>query len=79
MKNSLQTQNYAFPWDLKREIRRFVDYYNHPRYHKSLDNMTPANLYFGRAKVVLPRRERLKRKMQEARRHEHTQSPRMAC
>ena len=26
MKNLIQLQNYAFPWDLEREIARFVDY-----------------------------------------------------
>ena len=53
MKNLIQLQNYAFPWDLEREIGRFVDYYNHQRYHELLDNVTPADVYFGRAKEVL--------------------------
>lgn len=29
MKNPIQLQNYAFPWDMEREIGRFVNYYNH--------------------------------------------------
>jgi len=61
MKNLVLLQNYAFPWALEREIGRFVDYYNHQRYHESLDNVTPADVYFGRAKEVLTRREEIKR------------------
>jgi putative transposase len=39
-----------------------VAHYNHARYHKSLDNVTPADVYFGRAKDVLLERERIKRR-----------------
>jgi hypothetical protein len=28
MKNLVQLQNHAFPWDLEREIARFVEYYH---------------------------------------------------
>jgi transposase InsO family protein len=66
MKNLIQLQNYAFPWDLEREIGRFVDYYNHQRYHESLDNVTPADVYFGKVKEVLSRREEIKRQTLEA-------------
>jgi len=79
MKNLIQLQNYAFPWDLEREIGRFVDYYNHRRYHESLDNVTPADVYFGRVKEVLPRREEIKPKTLKARRRQHAQSLRMAA
>ena len=78
-KNLIQLQNYAFPWDLEREIGRFVDYYNHQPYHESLDNVTPADVYFGRVKEVLSRREEIKRKTLEARRRQHTQSLMMAA
>jgi putative transposase len=74
LKNLVLLQNYAFPWDLEREIGRFVDYYNHQRYHESLDNVTPADVYFGRAKEVLTRREEIKRQTLEARRRQHDQS-----
>ena len=79
MKNLIQLQNYAFPWDLEREIGRFVHYYNHQRYHESLDNVTPADVYFGRAKEVLTRRDEIKPKTLEARRRQHKQSPHMAA
>ena len=79
MQNLILLQNHAFPCDLEREIARFVEYYNHQRYHESLDNVTPANFYFRRAKEVLSRREETKRKALEARRHQHAQSLQMAA
>jgi putative transposase len=50
------------PGDLERQIAAFVAHYNHARYHKSLDNVTPADVYFGRAKDVLLEHERIKRR-----------------
>ena len=38
------------PGDLKAHIDRFVEHYNHRRYHESLQNLTPADVYFGRGK-----------------------------
>jgi transposase InsO family protein len=35
---------------------------NHRRYHESLNNLTPADVYFGRAQTILLERERIKRK-----------------
>jgi putative transposase len=49
----------------------FVDHYNHQRYHESLNNVTPADVYFGRDKAIL--RERIKRKTLETRRLHHRQ------
>lgn len=60
MKNIVKLQNYYSPWELEREIARFVEYYNHHRYHESLDNLTPANVFFGRQKEVLSKREEIK-------------------
>ena len=79
MKNLVQLQTFRYPWDLEQEISRFVDDYNHQRYHESLDNVTPADVYFGRAKEVLTRREEIKRQTLEARRRQHRQSLRMAA
>jgi transposase-like protein len=52
MKNIIKLQHYYLPWDLEREINSFVQYYNHERVHESLDNMTPADVYHGRAREL---------------------------
>lgn len=35
-------------------------HYNHDRYHESLDNLTPADVYFGRGQAILEERNRIK-------------------
>jgi len=49
----------------------FVDHYNHQRYHESINNLTPADVYFGRGQGILKQRERIKRKTMETRRLQH--------
>ena len=68
MKNVVLLQNYFLPGDLACEIERFVTDYNVRRYHEALDNLTPADVYFGRAKEVLNRRAEIKRQTLESRR-----------
>jgi putative transposase len=48
--------------------------YNNCRYHESLDNLTPADVYFGRGQAILKRREKIKRKTIEQRRRLHQQA-----
>ena len=49
----------------------FVKHYNHARYHESLGNLTPADVYVGRAKTILLERERIKRQTIANRRLQH--------
>ena len=51
--------------------------YNHQRKHGSPDNVTPADVYFGRVKEVLSRHADFKRQALETRHPQHTQSLRM--
>jgi putative transposase len=52
-------------------IGQFVEYYNHFQYHKSLDNVAPANVYLGRQEAVLKRRREIKLKTIRQRRQEY--------
>ena len=53
--------NYFLPGDLEAQLAAFLDDYNHRRYHESIDNLTPADVYFGRGTPILAERERIKR------------------
>ena len=71
LKNRILLENYFLPGDLEAQIAAFVDHYNHQRYHESLKNVTPSDVYFGRDKAILKQRERIKQKTFEARRLHH--------
>ena len=62
LKNRILLENYFLPGDLERQIEAFVEHYNHERYHESLNNVTPADVYFGRAQSIIKRREKIKEK-----------------
>ena len=61
LKNRILLENYYLPGDLEAEIGAFVADYNHLRYHESIGNLTPADVYFGRGQTILIERERIKR------------------
>jgi transposase InsO family protein len=71
LKNHILLENYFLPGDLEHQIEAFVEYYNHQRYHESLNNVTPADAYFGRANAIIKQRERIKRKTIQHRRLQH--------
>jgi transposase InsO family protein len=71
MKNRVLLEHYFLPGDLEHQIGAFVEYYNTRRYHESLGNLTPADVYFGRAKQILKQREEIKRKTMLKRRLRH--------
>ena len=66
--------DYYLPGQLEHSIEEFVSYYNNCRYHESLDNLTPADVYFGRGQAILERRQKIKRKTIEQRRRLHQQA-----
>ena len=74
MKNQILLENYYLPGQLEQRLAEFVDYYNLRRYHESLNNLTPADVYFARAQAILTRRETIKLKTIELRRRLHHQS-----
>ena len=61
MKNRVLLENYFLPGDLECQISAFVDHYNNRRYHESLDNLTPADVYHGRGAKILKMREEIKK------------------
>ena len=71
MKNRVLLEHYFLPGDLEAQIDDFVEYYNNHRYHESLGNLTPADVYFGRAEQILKQREEIKQKTMNKRRLRH--------
>jgi len=74
LKNRILLENYFLPGDLERQVAAFVDHYNHRRYHESLSNLTPADIYFGRGDIIMLERERIKRKTIKQRRLLHREA-----
>jgi len=60
MKNIVKLNHYYCPDELIGALDSFVNYYNHKRYHESLDNVTPADVYWGKKEQILLRREKIK-------------------
>jgi transposase InsO family protein len=71
LKNRILLENYYLPGDLEAQIEAFVADYNHRRYHESINNLTPADVYFGRGQTILLQRERIKRQTIAQRRLQH--------
>jgi transposase InsO family protein len=68
LKNIIELDNYWSKEELEAEIAAFVDFYNNRRYHEALNNLTPADVYFGRGQAILDRRDRTRRRTMRQRR-----------
>jgi putative transposase len=71
LKNRILLENYYFKEDLERHIAAFIEHYNHHRYHESLDNLTPADVYFSKGSAILLKRKRIKQETLRQRRLNH--------
>jgi putative transposase len=71
LKNRILLEHYYLPGDMEAQIAAFVAHYNHQRYHESLGNLSPADVYFGRGPTILLERERIKRQTLARRRLLH--------
>lgn len=71
MKNVIKLQNYYSPSELEQAIAEWVEYYNNQRYHESLENVTPADVYFGREKEIIKKRNKLKEQSLALRRQQY--------
>ena len=71
LKNRILLENHHLPGELEAQVEAFVEHYNHRRVHESLDNLTPADVYFGRGATILLDRQRIKRQTIQQRRLLH--------
>ena len=71
MKNVVKLEHYYYPEELKAALRDFVAYYNNERYHESLDNVTPSDVYFGRQYEIITERDRIKKRTMRKRKKEY--------
>ena len=76
MKSIVKLDIYYSPSELEQAIASFVRYYNEQRYHEALDNVTPADMYFGRFTAVMTQRERIKQQTLQHRREQYLQAAR---
>ncbi len=71
LKSRILLENYYLPDELEKAVANFVDHYNHRRYHESLDNLTQADVHFGRGQNIPDMRKEIKHKTIEQRRRNH--------
>ena len=71
LKNRVLLENYYLPGALEQAVEAFVEHYNHSRYHESLGNLTPADVYFGREQAILSERSKIKEQTLKQRRLIH--------
>ncbi len=70
-KSRVLLDNSYLPGELERQIATFIEHYHHARYHESLDNLTPADVAYARANIIMAERERIKQRTREDRRLQH--------
>lgn len=71
MKNVVKLDNYYSPEELIRALEKFVYYYNYERYHESINNLRPCDVYFGMADKILKQREKTKSETIKSRRKKY--------
>ena len=60
LKDRILLENHYLPEDLQRQIEDFVHHYNTRRYHESLNNLTPEDVWLGRGQSILEQRRKIK-------------------
>ena len=60
MKNGIKLNHYFCPSELENAIDGWVKYYNERRFHESLDNLTPKDVYLGQGEKIKKIREIIK-------------------
>lgn len=67
LKGDINQLPHEMPSELREAIEKFVEYYNHRRYHEALGNVTPADVYYGRREQILAQRKEAKQKILQLR------------
>ncbi len=62
LKNRILLEHYYLPGELEHQIAEFVTHDNTRRYHESLNNLTPEDVWLGRGQAILDGRRTLKEK-----------------
>ncbi len=60
LKSKIYLHQYETSDELKVELELFINYYNQERYHESLNNVTPDDVFYGRREGILKLREEKK-------------------
>lgn len=75
LKNRILFENYLLPGDLEAGSPPSSSTTITGSYHESLDNLTPADIYFARGQTILLQRERIKRKSNRTTALRHPEPP----
>ncbi|WP_221392006.1 hypothetical protein [Dyadobacter sp. NIV53] len=67
----VKLNNFYHPDELREGLSDFVDRNNNQRCHESLNNLTPADVYFGRGDAILKRREEIKKQTLKQRKNQY--------
>ena len=73
MKNVVKLNHFYHPEELIQALGKFVENYNNKRYHESINNLTPADVYFGRSEQILEKRKQIKAESIQKRRQSYIQ------
>jgi len=74
LKNHIKLENYYSTEELERAVEKFVHHYNYYRYHESINNLTPAQMYYNKAAEVLQKRQRIKIRTLKSRKQQNLRS-----
>lgn len=67
LKDCILLENHYLPGELERRINDFITHYNTRRYHESLNNLTPEDVWRGRGESILEQRRKIKEKTMQLR------------
>lgn len=62
LKSKVKLHIYSCPNELRKEVDNFINFYNQNRYHESLGNVTPDDVFYGRREEIIIEREEKRRR-----------------